>query len=212
MSGNSVKEKLIQHFNEVLAMENAAVERIQARVNETPVEMARQQMQYHLEQTMQQQDRLRKIISDLGGSPTDSKAALPKLAPSSDAETVSERVAKKAAARSTAGGEGEKKRSGEKKMMMMDAEKELMRAKEDAIIENAEVVSYKMLMEVAKKAGMKDVVPVLKQSMQEEVAMANFIAASSPMMLSLLWPELEEEFSPAQAAAKAKKNQQVMAS
>lgn len=143
------------------------------------------------------------------GSPTDAKVALPKLAPSSsssNAGTVSG-TAKKATAKSMAGGEGEEE--SEKKKKMMDAEKELMRAKEDAIIENAEVVSYKLLMKVAKKAGMKDVVPVLKQSMQEEVAMANFIAASSPMMLSLLWPELEES-SPAQAAAKAKK--QVMAS
>lgn len=46
MSGNSVKEKLIQHFNEALAMENAAVERMESRVNETQIAMARQQMQY----------------------------------------------------------------------------------------------------------------------------------------------------------------------
>lgn len=64
MSGSSslVKEKLIQHFNEVLAMENAAVERVASRAEETPVDLARQQLKYHFEQTMQQQERLRKII------------------------------------------------------------------------------------------------------------------------------------------------------
>jgi len=38
MSGSSslVKEKLIQHFNEVLAMENAAVERVASRAEEHP--------------------------------------------------------------------------------------------------------------------------------------------------------------------------------
>lgn len=179
MPSDVVKEKLIQYLNDALAMENAAVDRIQMRVNDTPIETARQQMQYHLEQTAQQKERLEKIISGLGGRPTNSKATLPKLVPST-METAPKAVRDEPMAGS----------NGRKRMVV--AEKELMQAKEDAIIENAEVVSYKMLMEMAEKAGMKEIIPALKQSMQEELAMANFIAGSAPMMLSMLWPELEE--------------------
>lgn len=56
MSSSAMNEKLVQYFNEALAMENAAVDIIQSRVNETPVEQTKQQLQYHLEQTLQQQD------------------------------------------------------------------------------------------------------------------------------------------------------------
>lgn len=35
---DSMNEKFVQYFNEALAMENAAVDRIQSRIDETPVE------------------------------------------------------------------------------------------------------------------------------------------------------------------------------
>jgi ferritin-like metal-binding protein YciE len=76
-----MNKKIVQYFNEALAMENAAADRIQSRMNETPIEQTKQQLQYHLEQTFQQQDRLRNIITNLGGNPTTMKAALPKLMP-----------------------------------------------------------------------------------------------------------------------------------
>ena len=79
MSSSAMKEKLVQYFNEALAMENAAADRVQSRMNATPVEETKQQLQYHLEQTFQQQERLRNIITKQGGSPTTMKATLPNL-------------------------------------------------------------------------------------------------------------------------------------
>jgi bacterioferritin (cytochrome b1) len=70
MTDSLMKQKLVQYFNEVLAMENAAVDRNQTRMSETPIPLVKQQLQYHLEQTFVQQDRLRTIITNLGGSPT----------------------------------------------------------------------------------------------------------------------------------------------
>lgn len=125
MPSQLVKDKLVQYFNEALAMENAAADRIQSRIGETPVEQAKQQLQYHLEQTIQQQDRLKDIITNLGGSPIGAKASLPKLAPMT-MDTISNTV--KEAAKSITSEEDRK---------VMDAEKELIRTKEDAIIENA---------------------------------------------------------------------------
>jgi hypothetical protein len=72
----------------------------------------------------------------------------------------------------------------------IDSEHELIQTKQDAIIENAEIVTYKMLMEISQKAGLLEVLPPLQQSLQEETAMENFITANAPMALTMLWPEL----------------------
>jgi ferritin-like metal-binding protein YciE len=178
MADSLMKQKLVQYFNEALAMENAAVDRNQTRMSETPISLVKQQLQYHLEQTFVQQDRLRTIITNLGGSPTSAKAALPKMLPT-DMDTVSNTV------RETA-----KSLVSSKSKDRVDAEHELIQTKQDAIIENAEIVSYKMLMEISQKAGLLEALPLLQQSLLEETAMENFIVSTTPMALTMLWPEL----------------------
>jgi ferritin-like metal-binding protein YciE len=178
MADSLMKQKLVQYFNEALAMENAAVDRNQTRMSETPIPLVKQQLQYHLEQTFVQQDRLRTIITNLGGSPTSAKAALPKMLPT-DMDTVSNTV------RETA-----KSLVSSKSKDRVDAEHELIQTKQDAIIENAEIVSYKMLMEISQKAGLLEALPLLQQSLLEETAMENFIVSTTPMALTMLWPEL----------------------
>jgi ferritin-like metal-binding protein YciE len=179
MSSSAMKEKLIQYFNEALAMENAATDRIQTRMNETRIEQTKQQLQYHLEQTFQQQDRLRNIIAKLGGDPTTMKATLPKLMPM-NRDTISNTV--KETAKSLVSSESQDK---------LDAEKELIQTKEDAIIENAEIVSYKMLIHMAQEIGLQEAVPALNKSLQEETAMVNFIMGNAPLVLRLMLPKLE---------------------
>lgn len=183
MSTTSINEKLVQYFNEALAMENAASDWTQQRIEETPLLLARQQLEYHLEETLQQQERLRRIIVDLGGSPTSMKASLPMhfLLPS-NMETISNTV--KEAAKSMTGDDDGKK--------AVDAEKELMKSKQDAIIENAEIVSYKMLIQMAQETGHKEVIPDLNKSLQEEVSMSNFIMGNSPLVLRMLLPQAAE--------------------
>ena len=173
-----MKQKLVQYFNEALAMENAAVDRNQTRMSETPIPLVKQQLQYHLEQTFVQQDRLRTIITNLGGSSTSTKAALPKLLPM-DMDTISKTVKETA-----------KSMVSSKSKDRVDAEHELIQTKQDAIIENAEIVTYKMLMEISQKAGLLEALPLLQQSLLEETAMENFIVSTTPMALTMLWPEL----------------------
>jgi Domain of unknown function (DUF892) len=72
----------------------------------------------------------------------------------------------------------------------VDAEQELIQTKQDAIIENAEIVTYKTLMEISQKVGLLDALPLLQQSLLEETAMENFIVSTMPMALTMLWPEL----------------------
>ncbi len=178
MTDSLLNEKLIQFFNEALAMENAAVDRNQNRMDETPIPLVKQQLQYHLEQTFVQQERLRTIITDLGGTPTSAKAVLPKMLPM-DMDTVSNTVK-----------EVTKSLVSSKSKDRVDAQRELLQTKQDAIIENAEIVTYKMLMEISQKVGLLEALPLLQQSLLEETAMENFIVSSTPLALTLLWPEL----------------------
>ena len=178
MADSLMKQKLVQYFNEALAMENAAVDRNQTRMGETPIPLVKQQLQYHLDQTFVQQDRLRTIITNLGGSPTSAKAALPKMLPT-DMDTVSNTVKETA-----------KSLVSSKSKDRVDAEHELIQTKQDAIIENAEIVTYKMLMEISQKVGLLEALPLLQQSLLEETAMENFIVSTTPKALTMLWPEL----------------------
>ena len=178
MTDSLMKQKLVQYFNEALAMENAAVDRNQTRMSETPIPLVKQQLQYHLEQTFVQQDRLRTIITNLGGSPTSAKAALPMMLPT-DMDTLSNTVKETA-----------KSLVSSKSKDRMDSEHELIQTKQDAIIENAEIVTYKMLMEISQKVGLLEALPLLQQSLLEETAMENFIVSTTPMALTMLWPEL----------------------
>jgi ferritin-like metal-binding protein YciE len=186
----NMNEKFVQYFNEALAMENAAVDRIQSRMDETPIEQTRQQLQYHLEQTAEQQERLKNIITGMGGSPTSAKAVLPKMVPT-DMDTISNTVKETAKSLVSSDSKG-----------AMDAEKELIQTKQDAIIENAEVVSYKTLILMAQEAGMQDVIPELNKSLQEETAMVNFIMGNAPAVLRQLMPQLQSEKSKRSAKKK----------
>lgn len=174
-----MNEKFVQHLNEALAMENAAVDRIQSRINDTPIEETKQQLQYHLEQTFEQQGRLRNAITKMSGNPTSAKAVLPKLTPM-DMDTISNTVS-----------EVDKSIVSSESKDSMDAEKELIRTKEDAIIESAEVVSYKMLILMAQEVGLMDAVPLLNKSLQEETSMVNFIMGNTPAVLRLMLPKIE---------------------
>ncbi len=76
-------------------------------------------------------------------------------------------------------------------------EMELIRTKENAILENAEIIGYKMVMHIAQITGAQDIIPILEQNIKEEQSMAEWIITHTPAMLDQLWPKI-------QAAATAK--------
>jgi ferritin-like metal-binding protein YciE len=71
------------------------------------------------------------------------------------------------------------------------AERELIQTERDAMIENAEIVKYKILMEIAKRVGAMDAIPVIDQNLKEEAQMADWIIANTPNMLRRLWAQIE---------------------
>jgi ferritin-like metal-binding protein YciE len=161
------KQKLTLYLNEALAIENAAVQRLQSRIKHTKIEDAKQRLQLHLEETRGQQDRLKQLILDLGEKGvTKDKAQLPiTTPPKSLAKTVEK--------------------------MLTPAELELKAAKEDAIIENAEIILYDMLTQLAVKMNAADAIPILTQILSEERSMADWIRINTPVMVAQLWPEIE---------------------
>lgn len=163
----TASEKITLYLNEALSMENAAVERLQLRIKQTKIENVKERLRLHLEETREQQNRLKQLISDVGGkNPTKDKAQLP--IPWAT-KTMAKMIGR----------------------MMTSAELELKGAKEDAVIENAEIVLYDMLMHLVEKMGITNAISVISQSLSEEKAMADWIRTNAPDILMQLWPEIE---------------------
>jgi ferritin-like metal-binding protein YciE len=164
-------QKLTLHLNEALAIENAAVQRLQSRIKQTKMQNVRQRLQAHLEETKKQQDRLKQLISGLSNGQksvaTKDKAQLP-------IHTLP---------RSLTNMFGR---------MMTSAESELIAAKEDAIVENAEIILYDMLTHLAERMNAANAIAILSESLSEERAMADWIRTNTPDMVAELWPEIED--------------------
>jgi ferritin-like metal-binding protein YciE len=162
----TLEEKLAQYLNETLSFENAAVSRLQSRIRETYLEDAKQQLQQHLEVTKEQQNRLKQLITNLGARPTNDSGQLPILVPP---KTVANTL----------------------KKSMTSAEQQIKAAKEDLIIENAEVTMYDTLLQLTQLMNAGDAMPVLTQNLAEERAMADWIRANTPAMITQLYPEIQ---------------------
>jgi ferritin-like metal-binding protein YciE len=162
----TLEEKLAQYLNETLSFENAAVSRLQSRIKEIQLEDAKQQLQQHLEVTREQQNRLKQLITNLGARPTNNSGQLPILVPP---RTLANTL----------------------KKSMTSAEQQIKSAKEDLVIENAEVTMYDTLLQVAQLMNAGDAVPVLNQNLAEERAMADWIRANTPAMITQLYPEIQ---------------------
>jgi ferritin-like metal-binding protein YciE len=158
-------DKFILYLNSSLAMENAAVERVQRRVQQTILEDAKQQLQLHLEETRQHQNRLMQLIKKLGGTATQERGELPLAIPPQSLRNLIH-------------------------SSMNAAEQELMQSVEDTIVENAEIIGYNLLIQMAEKMNIGDAIPSLRQSLHEEEKMFGWLRANAPAMFAKLWPQI----------------------
>ena len=193
-----VNNKLLQYLNEMLSTENAAIERLESRIRHTTLENVKAQLQQHLQETREQQQRLINLIKNRGVgttfSPTSSIADLPLLNPKTETTSkVDEMISKRKDTEATEVRDQKKLKSivNETENVMMKAEKELQEAKQDGIVENAEIISYRTLIEVAKIVGANDALSILEQSLKEEESMAKWIMTNLSELLEKLWPYIE---------------------
>jgi ferritin-like metal-binding protein YciE len=59
-------KQFIDHLNKTLSIENAAIERLTTRIEQTPIQDIKQRLVQHLKETHKQKSRLVQIISILG--------------------------------------------------------------------------------------------------------------------------------------------------
>ena len=164
----TIQDKLALYLNDALSIENAPIERLQSRIRQTRLQDSKVQLQHHLEETREQQNRLKQLISTLGGKPTADKGHLPIPSSSKSIENSLRKY-------------------------MTDAEVELRGGKEDAIVESAEIVIYDTLIQLAQKASTEvggDAIPILTQNLDEERAMMDWIKANTPVLITQLWPDI----------------------
>jgi ferritin-like metal-binding protein YciE len=166
---HDLHDKFILYLNSALAMENAALERVQRRLEQTILEDVKQQLQRHLEETKQHQNRLRQIIRNIGGgiTPTEEKGQLPIAIPP---QSIMDKI---------------------HTSRTSPAEQELMQSIEDIIVENAEVTGYNLLIQMAEKMNMGNTIPYLRQSLDEEERMFGWLRANTPAMFAKLWPQID---------------------
>ena len=71
------------------------------------------------------------------------------------------------------------------------AEQDLMQSVEDMIVENAEVIGYNLLIQMAEKMNIGETIPYLRQSLDEEEKMFGWLRANTPAMFAKLWPQID---------------------
>ena len=163
-----MSQKFALELNGALAMENAGIERLQTRIEETLVPEAKQRMEYHMKESLEHQKRLQQIIASIGGEPTQEKLGLPLPSyPKFMFETMINTMTKQ--------------------------EWELKKAEQDMIVEKAEVICYFMLIQKIKMAGglFSNAIEPLSLNMKDEENMAEWVRTNSPALLSQLWPKIQ---------------------
>ena len=165
------EKKFVLYLNIMLSIENAAIERLHARIQQSPLAEVREQLVQHLEETMEQKSRLITLINRLGGEPTNERSdlfgySLPKV--------LADAAAFKASATTP-------------------EEQELRTMEADALIEHAEVIGYNMAIQLATKINIGEAIMPLRQNLQEEEKMVAWMRANLPSNFVQLWSKIDDE-------------------
>jgi ferritin-like metal-binding protein YciE len=184
---NDENNKFIDHLNEVVSIENAAIERLERRIQETAIQDSKKILQQHLQEEKEQQRRLIDLISTYGKKPTDSKADLISL----HSLTNEARDKMKKDNVNTGNDTSTTKISNTihdsnniNNTMMNPEEAEILNTKEDALIKNKEISAYKTILKIDKGVIGKDAIDILKKNLQEKESMYDRIKSSESKMLN----------------------------
>ena len=173
--------ELVENLNEVLSTENASIDRIISRIEQTPIQEIKQRLKQHLEETHIQKQRLKRIIIGLGGKPTDAKADLSRS--NLPMMTMRKNFLKTVELNTESNGR-------ENSMLEED---ELAQLKQDFVIEHDELVAYESLLrriQMTDPPQQHEITFLLEKSMQEEESMAYWYKIHTPLILDNLWPKM----------------------
>jgi len=163
----------IAGLNLALSYENAAVDRLEKRLSESIVAEVKQKIKGHLEETKQQQERLRERIKALGGGvgmePISEKGQLHIPRPPQKLKSMIESSSS-------------------------DKEREVWESLNDLIIERAEAIMYKggiQALELLKAD--KKTIKVLEKNLKEEEAFGDWLEKNNPKIAKRLMAKQIQE-------------------
>ena len=174
--------ELIDKLNEALSTENASVDRIISRIDQTPIQEVKQRLKRHLKETHIQKNRLRRIIIKLGGKPTDVKADL-SLPFVSATMPMGNNLPKNVKSNTEDNGLEDS----------VTEEYELVEMKRDFALKHDELVAYESLireMQMTDMPRQDESISLLEKSMQQEESMVYWYKIHTPLILDNLWPKM----------------------
>lgn len=173
---NTKNNKFIDYLNEILSAENAAVERLFTRIQETPIKDSKKILDEHLLQEKEQQKRLTNLITDYGRTPTDSKADIISL---SSLTTTASKTTKK-----NNNSLIENAHDYNNNTPLTPKEVEILNIQEDALIKNEEISAYKKILKIDEGNKSKEAINILKQNLQEKETMYDNLRKFESKMLN----------------------------
>jgi ferritin-like metal-binding protein YciE len=187
---NDENNKFIDHLNELLSIENALIKRLERRILETPIKDSKNLLQQYLKEEKGQQRRLMELISSYGKKPTDSKADIISLhslineakdkmkkdnvTKAKDTDIITKILSKAI----NDNNNNNNNNTNINNTIMTSEESEILNTKEDALIKNNEIASYKKILKIAEGVMDKDAINTLKQNLQEKESMYDKIKSS----------------------------------
>lgn len=158
-------------LNLALSYENAAVDRLEKRLSESIVPEVKEKIKRHLDQTKQQQERLRERIKaiGMGMEPISEKGKLPIPEPPQNLKIMIESNSS-------------------------DREREVWESLNDLIIERAETIMYRggiQALELLKAD--KKTIKALEKNLKEEEAFGDWLEKNNPKIAKRLMTKQMEE-------------------
>ena len=186
---NDENNKFIDHLNELLSIEIAVIKRLERRILETPIKDSKNLLQQHLKEEKEQQRRLMDLISSYGKKPTDSKAdiislhslineARDKMKKDNVTKAKDTDIITKILSKAINDNNNNNNNTNINNTIMTSEESEILNTKEDALIKNNEISSYKKILKIAEGVMDKDAINTLKQNLQEKESMYDKIKSS----------------------------------
>jgi ferritin-like metal-binding protein YciE len=180
------KDKFVEYLNEILSAENAIVERLNKRIQETQFEESKKTLQQELQEETNQQNRLKDLISEYGGRPTNSKAELLSLnlATGQTIDITDNSTESDDKISSTLQSNDNNHNANNRNVMDTQIQSEILRTKEDAMIKNAEILGYKMILKICEKINARKAMNILKKNLEEKELRYNKLIDSVSKMVN----------------------------
>lgn len=182
-SNNYQIKNLVEFLNKTLFLENAAIDRLPSRIKETLIREFKQRMEQHLESTYKQKEILEQMILTFrqrsDNIVLDSSQKMANNKSNINIHTLTKVF--------------DKNENFDESIKFSLEETEFAKIKLDYIVEYDELIAYQTLINLAETIDFHnkdDILPLLRESKQEEESMVYWYQVHAPVVLDNLWPKM----------------------